>query len=595
MPVGFLIILSTLLVLYLLYRVQREKRIQRVKEMMKRHISFNELFGEITNVSDLSSERLKHILKTPETELRKHDEAIEEERRKQQKYDELKQRYPLGVVLYGELHPSAKYIDYLIDEQTIKRLEKTGQQHQQFIGLLDSQKTFAERCQSLIPKNWGATLHEISIEQLDEYGEGEKEYPYEFWHVFLYPFCNDISLDYSSFSHFRTNAEVLDDYMAGRLRLDNSVFDTLVQYIQTLSDDICVLFTGDPPSNRGRYYNKDGTINNPFFKYLKGELSRRNIYYTDLSLYQSSLIKTKDIILVDYVSLNTPLVKWECHKFITDLLLSQDHSRLLYFSIFRGYDSDEMGELISNYNKERQNREKQQRELAEKTEIEKEKKRNITQELLSAVSSWGIVPYSEIHHEFLIRYYPTTCEFSATDEEWNDRQLIWSFKNDPNKSTRISHQQALSVLIPRLKSILNRTFGNLLSNLTLVCIPASSPEKNKARYEDFSKQLCESTGMMNAYPHLTVNGERVARHVGGEAGGTDSITFDEDYFKEKNILLFDDILTGGGSMRRFSSKLSSLGANVIAGLTIGKTFHTREENTLSSSQSSSFDDVDLPF
>ena len=42
--------------------------------------------------------------------------------------------------------------------------------------------------------------------------------------------------------------------------------------------------------------------------------------------------------------------------------------------------------------------------------------------------------------------------------------------------------------------------------------------------------------------------------------------------------MFDDLLTRGDSMRKFGQRLTSLGANVIAGITLGKTFHTREED-----------------
>ena len=200
----------------------------------------------------------------------------------------------------------------------------------------------------------------------------------------------------------------------------------------------------------------------------------------------------------------------------------------------------------------------------------------ITKRLQASVSSWDCVPMSELHHTYLIRYYPTTCEFDATEKEWHDRQLIWSFKNDPDKNPRIPYRDALDELVPRIDEKLKSTFGSLLSNLTLVCIPASTPEKNKARYEYFSDLICRRTGMINAYSHISVNVARVARHVGGAAGDLDTITFDYDFFKRKNVLLFDDVMTRGDSMRKYRLKMKSLGASVIAGFTIGKTCHTRE-------------------
>jgi predicted amidophosphoribosyltransferase len=205
----------------------------------------------------------------------------------------------------------------------------------------------------------------------------------------------------------------------------------------------------------------------------------------------------------------------------------------------------------------------------------KEKEENAKKNLLECVSSWDKLSFG-LPYSYLFYYYPTTCDFEATEEEWSNRWLIWDFKNTPGKTTEEDHYEALDKAIPMLKNKLITTFGeNNLKYLTLVCIPASSQAKTQARYEVFSNRICGETGLINAYSHISVVSERQERHLGGTGMNTGQIAFDEGFFKGKYVLLFDDVVTRGDSMRTFKRKMESLGAIVIGGLSLGKTKHER--------------------
>ena len=127
-----------------------------------------------------------------------------------------------------------------------------------------------------------------------------------------------------------------------------------------------------------------------------------------------------------------------------------------------------------------------------------------------------------------------------------------------------------------LKNKLLTTFeADSLKYLTLVCIPASSQIKTQARYEEFSNRICGELGLINAYPHISVVTEKEERRSGGTSIDTNKLSFDEDFFKGKYVLLFDDVITRGDSMRTFKRKMESLGATVVGGLSLGKTKHER--------------------
>lgn len=222
---------------------------------------------------------------------------------------------------------------------------------------------------------------------------------------------------------------------------------------------------------------------------------------------------------------------------------------------------------------ERENRRK--REEEERKRIEEERKAAYIRELRNCVSHWCSLysAYGVLHYNYLIPYYPTTCEFEATQSEWENRWLIWNFKNDPKKTSPVKHEDALSKIIPRMTRMLKDTFGTYLSQLTLVCISASSQSANEARFHDFSQKLAAETGMSNAYPYIQITKDATPKHLGGT--GMPTLQFDENYFKGRYILLFDDVITRGKSMIRFKTKLESLGASVIAGFSIGRTKHER--------------------
>ena len=211
-----------------------------------------------------------------------------------------------------------------------------------------------------------------------------------------------------------------------------------------------------------------------------------------------------------------------------------------------------------------------QAELARQRAEEQEKK-----SLPSKVSGWNVMP-GNFHYTYLLNYFPTTCDFEATEDEWEDRWTVWNFKNTPGKTSAQNHAAALNTVIPQVKRKLVSTFGqSALKYITLVCIPASSSIKTKARYEEFSERLCRETGMSNAYSHMEVVSSSAEKKFGGSGISTNNVSFDSNYFRGRYVILFDDVITKGESMLRFKRKMEELGAIVLGGISIGKTKHNR--------------------
>ena len=143
----------------------------------------------------------------------------------------------------------------------------------------------------------------------------------------------------------------------------------------------------------------------------------------------------------------------------------------------------------------------------------------------------------------------------------------YNFKNNPELTDPFSHrnamEKAISLLLPQLKA----TFGEHLPQLTLVCIPASTAEKTKARFEEFANVVTEATGMANGYPHVQVAVDAESKHLSNQP----QYTLDEEWFARRDVLLFDDIMATGGSINTFAQQMTSGGAHVVAALVLGKT------------------------
>ena len=145
--------------------------------------------------------------------------------------------------------------------------------------------------------------------------------------------------------------------------------------------------------------------------------------------------------------------------------------------------------------------------------------------------------------------------------------------------------------------------------LTLACLPASTNTKNQARYEEFSRRLCECTGMENAYKYIVITKDGMSKnHPENNTGHSIQPEVKIDgWLRGKQVLLFDDVVTRGNTMLLYKRQMERVGANVVGGFAIGKTKHERPGQTNTSNSfpplpdfpnitpEQLFSDDDLPF
>lgn len=229
--------------------------------------------------------------------------------------------------------------------------------------------------------------------------------------------------------------------------------------------------------------------------------------------------------------------------------------------------------------KKEDNRIKTEERQRKEEERAKESRRKEILAFEKAVSTWPFPTYARVRCFSLYNYYPTTCNWEASSDEWDIRKLIWNFKANPNRPTPMSeikmlHEESMQRVLPDLIKCLTQYFGSNLKKLTLVCIPSSKKEVTERRYKQFSEILTSNTGMANGYDYIQVVKDGGAKHLGETTSATYQIN--STFFNGRYVLLFDDVITSGKSMATFANTLQKVGAYVVGGISLGRTKHQRE-------------------
>ena len=164
-------------------------------------------------------------------------------------------------------------------------------------------------------------------------------------------------------------------------------------------------------------------------------------------------------------------------------------------------------------------------------------------------------------------YYPS--DFVITNAQnliWNDyklvRENIYNFRDGKDQSWPKAIIQKL--IFQKLVSLISsQKIKPDCANWALVCPPASTKESNEDRFKDISQNLCSFfNNLQNGFDHIEIVNEKEPKYIEDKLNNKEHTTwdieqdlkFDEEFFKGKNIILFDDIVTTGETMLQFICK-----------------------------------------
>lgn len=151
------------------------------------------------------------------------------------------------------------------------------------------------------------------------------------------------------------------------------------------------------------------------------------------------------------------------------------------------------------------------------------------------------------------------------------RRFIYAFKDGKREATDFA--------INLVSATLTKWYGASCPDYVLCCIPAASNAKYIRRFKRFAAEVSKRTGIQNGTAHVNIFGIREAkhnnsRHIVSESFGY-SVSADPEFFKGKNIILFDDLITTGATAADFAAELEAVDANVLGAMSLARTIRVK--------------------
>ena len=164
------------------------------------------------------------------------------------------------------------------------------------------------------------------------------------------------------------------------------------------------------------------------------------------------------------------------------------------------------------------------------------------------------------------KYFPVRIR-NVGEREKADRQLVFDFKDG----------RAYEEVARRKSAAMTERYRASCADIVFSPVPASTREKKEVRYKAFCQRVCELTGAVNGYEHVSVSGERLSIHENRKAEKeirkVNIVEFDSAFFNGKLVVVFDDVISKGLSYATYAHQLESLGANVLGGLFLARTHY----------------------
>lgn len=171
---------------------------------------------------------------------------------------------------------------------------------------------------------------------------------------------------------------------------------------------------------------------------------------------------------------------------------------------------------------------------------------------------------------YLYDYCPVRRNDKITVEGKKVSNAVYRFKNGEETALFV---KLFSIATSRIRAIQ----GNR-HRAVLIPVPASTRERHSVRYEEFCRRLSDDMGTANGYGAITVAHDR-PQYKGSrrEEDRTANLEFHPEHFKDKCVLLLDDVLTTGTSFIQQRRKLIGYGAKFVIGLFLAKTIAFEDE------------------
>jgi phosphoribosylpyrophosphate synthetase len=278
------------------------------------------------------------------------------------------------------------------------------------------------------------------------------------------------------------------------------------------------------------------------------------------------LINEKDIIKKEIYNDISLRISKEEERIIKSNIKENIGKR--YIPIVKKELYSELLESIKKEEKEKDKLKEKFRIIKEQEELENSKQQE-KDKIIAGLSNENVEISNHCGTYFYIalnNYYPTRFQ-DAPNEVWNVRKNIWNFKDGDIIHSIYSR---VKIMLANVNEI-NRV-NNLKMNLIFIPIPASTNEKNTIRYRRFCSEVCKNLNIENGYNAINIKQDREALKGSIGANKILNLSFNTELFRDKTVILFDDVKTTGASFEQVGRALENKGARNIIGMFLGETY-----------------------
>ena len=517
-----------------------------------------------------------------------------------------------GSKIQAKNHVTKTYGEKVAEK--VMEIIKSEEDFQAFSKHLDSitknQNDFAQETRNMFPKvleNWGWYKYNFNMDYLDN-GSNVKSNTLTVWQAFSESCCFDDTVSYDYYPRYKRN-RISKAQLESTYHYNEDVWDKLMSFITTIKnkygDELFVILANTDHLDDHAFQNN--------FKYIKEKLNLAGIKYGESILTENHDNTNKKYLVIDIITENANLIQFCSSLFHYRHILQKESNQgstgIVFISMLKCFDGAEVEELnkkkikenedaIRKAKEEEEQRQRDERDISEAkslaltspigfkryfpdystASIDSYRARQILQKksdikdyestlnrLKNSVSSWDTV--RGVPHYFFYYYYPTRFTNVSSDSS-DARRLIYNFKDG------VAHSKVKELVVSKIRS----TFSSSdIAKMCFACIPASTRSVHQSRYESFSYEVSQALGMADAYDHITITKEKTPSHLGGNDSA--EYSYDKGFFNGKFVILFDDIVTRGGSVSSMKTDLESLGAIVVCAISIGRTYSDWNGNT----------------
>ena len=324
----------------------------------------------------------KKCIKRPESDWIEEESLLQEQERKlqelQRRYNEIVQLYPDGLKKWQQLNPYSTQEQIVSNAYVIRNYDEIVKEFKVYDEWEKEQDSFTNNCLEIgkqAMESFGWYYYDIPFQKRNE-KFGFSPGKYKVWQFFAGPYCLEEDLDYSDFKNIKERTRNINKFKNCERYFKSFVYEKIKAFIEQMSNKygnisvyLCANNEEWDVSSLNYHYAERTTIFDSFSSTIEiinpasDELQNDKPHHYD----NYPVLKYRHIIIVDMQTEN-----WQLEEVCKNLIEKNkaNHPLITYISLLKGFDREEMQELI-----DREKREKAESEERERKEREEEEKR----------------------------------------------------------------------------------------------------------------------------------------------------------------------------------------------------------------------------